>query len=467
MLSVQEKLHYVYYALLKSQYSFSRPRLVTRETEQMLLYVQIYALNSIYELTISPPLDIIKRSIIISTKCIIYLFISGIYSRAASLTLQSFQTAVSRNSPMVDVTNRNRHLYQLVADDLKKKILNGHFGDQEKIPNYKELSSIYEVSMSTIKKAMKILNDEDVLVSRVGKGTFANPNYRITTSDRRVRTNKIGLLVRDLKGPYFSGIYQGLADQADRHDKKLMITVSRDFYQQEDSLMNMMVSQQVDGLILTTRRKSIYGIQIFEQIRDRRIPAVLLHDVYDPVLPVVDVDNYMGGQLAAEQLLKSSQNKIAVIVGENGYRPDDLRLRGFLDHLTEQGIDSSERCHIFRFSFSSEGTAFDEGFKLGLALDLKTLDVDALFLFNDLIAMGFQKAMDERGIRIPDDLRMVGFDDIDRCTEARVPLTTIHVPRYEIGTQAQMILHDLIQDQTSGDPVRKLIEPKLVVRESA
>lgn len=368
---------------------------------------------------------------------------------------------------MVDITNRDRHLYELVAEDLKKKIADGHFGDQGKIPNYKELTAIYEVSMSTIKKAMKILNDEEVLVSRVGKGTFANPGYRPTNGNRRTRTNKIGLLVRDLKGPYFSGIYQGLADQADRYDKKLMITVSRDFYQQEDSLMNMMVNHQVDGLILTTRRKSIYGIQIFEQIRERRIPAVLLHDVYDPVLPLVDVDNYRGGQLAAEQLLKSSRKKIAIIVGENGYRPDDLRLRGFLDHLEEQGIDSGDRCHVFRFSFSSEGTAFDEGFKLGLALDLKTLDVDGLFLFNDLIAMGFQKAMHERGIRIPDDLRMVGFDDIDRCTEARVPLTTIHAPRYDIGTKAQTILHDLIQHQAPGKPLRTLIEPKLVVRESA
>ena len=369
---------------------------------------------------------------------------------------------------MVDITNTDEHLYEMVANDLKEKIMNGHFGENGKIPNYLELTKMYDVSMSTIKKSMKILNDENVLVSRVGKGTFANKKY--LTGDYSMPhtlTNKLGLLVRDLEGPYFSGIYQGLADQTDEHGRNLMITVSRDFYQQEDSLLKMMVSHQVDGVILTTRRKSIYGVRIFEQLRDNDIPAVLLHDLYDSMLPVVDVDNYMGGELAARQLLLSSEKNLAVIVGEHGYRPDDLRLEGFIDELKKQDVDPNERCHIFRYSFGTEATAFDEGYKLGLSLDLDNLDVDGIFLFNDLIAMGFQKAMFERGIRIPDDLRMIGFDNIDRCSEARVPLTTIGVPRYEIGKEAHQILDRLIKQQGDYRPVKKLLKPELIVRESA
>ena len=371
---------------------------------------------------------------------------------------------------MVDITNRKNHLYELVARDLKKKILDGDFGEKGKIPNYQELTGIYEVSMSTIKKAMKILNDEDVLVSRVGKGTFANKKYLKDTGQaslkRSLSTNRFGLLVRDLDGPYFSGIYKGVADQADQDDKKLMITVSRDFYQQEDSMLKMMVSSQVDGLLLTTRRKSIYGIRIFEQIRDKQIPAVLLHDVYDSMLPIIDVDNFKGGALAAEQLLKSVQNNIAVVVGEHGYKPDDLRLEGFLDHLQNEGFKTNERCHIFRYSFGSETTVFDEGYKLGLSLDLQNLNLDGIFLFNDLIAMGFQKAVLERGIRIPEDLKIIGFDNIDRCSEARVPLTTIDVHRHEIGKRAHLFLQSLIQNPADYKATKILLEPELIVRES-
>ncbi len=369
---------------------------------------------------------------------------------------------------MVDITNTNEHLYEMVANDLKDKIINGHFGEDGKIPNYLELTKMYDVSMSTIKKSMKILNDENVLVSRIGKGTFANKKYlKNGYSSPHATTNKLGLLVRDLEGPYFSGIYQGLADETDKHERNLMITVSRDFYQQEDSLLKMMVSHQVDGIVLTTRRKSIYGIRIFEQFKENSIPAVLIHDVYDSMLPVVDVDNYKGGELAARQLLASSEKKLAVIVGEHGYRPDDLRLEGFIDQLKRDGINPNERCHIFRFSFGTEATAFDEGYKLGCAFDLKNLEVDGIFLFNDLIAMGFQKAMHERGIRIPEDLRMIGFDNIDRCSEARVPLTTIGVPRYEIGKRAHELLNKLISHQEEYLPTKLLLEPELIIRESA
>ena len=368
---------------------------------------------------------------------------------------------------MVDITNTDEHLYELVANDLKDKILNGYFGEDGKIPNYLELTKSYEVSMSTIKKAMKILNEENVLISRVGKGTFANKNYLSGQkfSFSKV-TNKLGLLVRDLEGPYFSGIYRGFADQMDSHGRKLIITVSRDFYQQEDSLLKMMVSHEVDGLMLTTRRKSIYGIRIFEQLKENKIPAVLLHDVYDSMLPVVDVDNFKGGVLAAKQLLKSTQKNFAIVVGEHGYKPDDLRLEGFLEYLKSKEVNIEERCHIFRFSFSSEGSAFDEGYKLGLSLDLKNLDVDGIFLFNDLIAMGFQKAMLERDIRIPQDLRMVGFDNIERCSEARIPLTTIEVPRYEIGKRAHKLLHDLINNRQEYEVKNVLLEPKLIERDS-
>ncbi len=369
---------------------------------------------------------------------------------------------------MVDITDTDRHLYEIVAEDLKAKINEKYFGEEGKIPNYLKLTEIYNVSMSTIKKAMKILNDENVIISRVGKGTFANKNY---LNDEVIRpaaqTNKIGLLIRDLEGPYFSGIYEGLADQADEKGKKLMVTVSRDFHQQEDSLLRMMLSHEVDGLVVTTRRKSIYGVRIYDELSKNKIPTVILHDVYDSKLPSVDVDNYKGGCLAAEHLLERSKKKLCVIVGEHGYKTDDLRLEGFLETLRQHGENPAERCHVFRYSFSTENTAFDEGYKLGKSLNVRELDVDGIFMFNDLIAMGFQKAILEKGINIPKDIAIIGFDNIERCSEARIPLTTIEVPRYEIGKTAYNILQQLIDTGEVSGPQAIHLQPKLIVRDSA
>jgi DNA-binding LacI/PurR family transcriptional regulator len=369
---------------------------------------------------------------------------------------------------MVDKTDTDKHLYEIVAKDLKEKISENYFGDEGKIPNYLKLTEMYDVSMSTIKKAMKRLNDEDVLVSRVGKGTFASTKFLNKEPMKSSSvTNRIGLLVRDLDGPYFSGIYQGLADQTDQRGKKLMITVSRDFHQHEDSLLRMMLSHEIDGLVVTTRRKSIYGVRIFEELKKNNIPTVILHDVYDSNLPTVDVDNFKGGSLAAEHLLKRSKKKFCVIVGEHGFKTDDLRLEGFLETLRSNGINTDERCHVLRFSFGTENTAFDEGYKLGYSLNLQNLDIDGIFVFNDLIAMGFQKAMLEQGVNIPGDIAIIGFDNIERCSEARVPLTTIEVPRYEIGKAAFNIIDNFLSNKDQKKPERLLLEPKLIVRESA
>ena len=369
---------------------------------------------------------------------------------------------------MVDYTDTTEHLYLQVANHLKKRIKNKDFGEDGRIPNYVVLSQEYNVSMSTIKKAMQLLNDESVISSRVGKGTFANPEFvdalEIPSS---LNDGQIGLLIRDIEGPYFSGIYHGLAEEADRYNKKLLLTVSRDIHQQEDALLQMMLEHNTEGLLITTRRKSLFGITTYDKLVEEKIPTVLIHDVYDSRIPIVDIDNYMGGRIAAEHLLKRKIKSFAAFVGENGFRTDDMRLRGFHEGLKDGGIDIRKNCLTYRLSFTTEATAFEEGYKLGRSISFKELGIQGVFLFNDMIAMGFQKAVLERGYRIPEDLAIVGFDNIDRCTEARVALTTVEAPRLAIGETAFSLLLDLVQKKRFSEVRNIFIKPKLIIRDSA
>jgi DNA-binding LacI/PurR family transcriptional regulator len=369
---------------------------------------------------------------------------------------------------MVDYTDTSEHLYLQVANHLKKRIKNKDFGEDGRIPNYVHLSQDYNVSMSTIKKAMQLLNDENVISSRVGKGTFANPDFMDTVESFATKSEgQIGLLIRDIEGPYFSGVYRGLADEADKHHKKLLLTVSRDIHQQEDSLLNMMLENKTEGLLITTRRKSLYGITIYDRIFEEKIPTVLIHDVYDSKIPIIDVDNYMGGRLVAEHFIKLKLKNFAVFVGENGFRTDDMRLRGFHEGLKDGGVDIKKHCLTYRLSFTTENTAFEEGYKIGKSIAFKELGIQGVFLFNDLIAMGFQKGILERGYRIPDDIAVVGFDNIDRVAEAWVPLTTVESPRGLIGETAINILLELVQKKRFSEIKNTFIKPKLIVRDSA
>jgi len=369
---------------------------------------------------------------------------------------------------MVDYTDTSEHLYLQVANHLKKRIKNKDFGEDGRIPNYVLLSQEYNVSMSTIKKAMQLLNDESVISSRVGKGTYANPDF-IESVDMPsvVNDGQIGLLIRDIEGPYFSGIYRGLADEADRYNKKLILTVSRDIHQQEDSLLQMTLENKTEGLLITTRRKSLYGITTYDRLVEEKIPTVLIHDVYDSRIPIVDVDNYMGGRLVADHLVKRKIKNFAVFVGENGFRTDDMRLKGFHEGLKDHGIDVRQNCLTFRLSLTTENTAFEEGYKIGKTFAFKELGIQGVFMFNDLLAMGFQKAVLERGMKIPEDIAIVGFDNIDRCAEARVSLTTVESPRLAIGETAFSLLLELVQKKRFTDVRNIFIKPKLIIRDSA
>lgn len=358
-------------------------------------------------------------------------------------------------------------LYNQVADDLKSRILRMDFGSEGRLPNFKDLTEEYSVSMSTIKKSMQLLNDQNLVVSRVGRGTYANINGTSGSSVRsKSQTDHIGLLIRDLDGPYFSGIYQGLSETARKYDKRLMVTLSVNDQQQEDSMYQMLIGQS-DGLLVTTTRKSLYGISIFEKMIKMKFPFVILHDVYDTPTCCFDVDNYKGGRLAARQLMSHNIKKFAVIVGEIGYRVDDMRLDGFIDELRDGGVSIEKDCFVLRASLGSEGTAFDEGYKLGMSLDITQIGFEGVFLFNDLLAMGFQKALIERGYSIPNDIKVIGFDNIDRCSEARIPLTTISIPRREIGQLALTKVNEIIESKLDCQPERVLLEPTLVIRHSA
>ncbi len=356
-------------------------------------------------------------------------------------------------------------LYDQVADDLRSRIAKRDFDPDGRIPNYRDLARDYRVSLATIKKAMKILADQRVVTSRVGRGSFAVLDA-IPGVRRRPETDHIGLLIRDLDGPYFSGIYRGLSEGAAQHNKRLLVTLSVDEHEHESALYGML-SDQSEGVLVTSRRKSLYGVSIFDKLLKLRVPFVLLHDIYDSPTYCFDVNNYLGGRLAARHLANRGITKFAAIMGETGYRVDDNRTQGFIDELKSNGVSIEQDCLILRCSFGSEATAFDEGYKLGLCLDLKGLGTQGVFLFNDLIAMGFQKALLERGFSIPQDIAVIGFDNIDRCSEARVPLTTISVPRYDLGVQAFHKLMDLIHTNAPMIPERVLLDPTLIIRTSA
>jgi len=362
---------------------------------------------------------------------------------------------------MINKNNTNKHLYEIITEDLIDKIVNDYFGKSGRLPNYLQLTEMYDVSMSTVKKAMQLLNDKGYLVSRVGKGTFINKKHLKFDNEKSEPTNKIIFALINYNDANFFDIQTEVERLTKKLGKELEIHVSKTINDHEEYISNLVSNNKVDGLILGTSRKSVFGVKLFKRIANQ-VPAFFCHDIYDSDLPVVTIDNYKVGRMAANELLKKSEKKICVILDENGYKSDDLKLEGFLDELEKQ--DASGRCIVIRNSFKNQGSTYEDGFNIGAMLDLSSSEVDAVFASNDEVARGFKNALINKGYSIPDDISILGFGNVKESQEKDSSLNTIGIDSKTLG-EALYNNFKMVFDETECKvPAKILIEPKLIIR---
>ena len=362
---------------------------------------------------------------------------------------------------MIDKSDTNKHLYEIITEDLIYKIVSDHFGKNGRLPNYLELAALYDVSMSTIKKAMKLLNDKGYLVSRVGKGTFINKKNLKFNYEQREPKDKIAFSIINYNDANFFDIRNEVEKLASKLGKELIINISKNINDHEEYLMKMITNKEVDGLILGTSRKSVFGVKLYQRIITE-IPAFFCHDIHDSEVPIVTIDNYGVGVLAAKELLKKSTKKICVILDENGYKSDDLKLEGFLDEMDNQ--DSSGRCIVIRNSFKNKGSTYQDGYDLGKVLDLNSSEIDAAFASNDEVARGFKNALIEKGYLVPDDITIIGFGNVKQSHEKGNSFTTIGIDSNELGKVLFENFKVIFEKNEYNVPSKVLIEPKLIKR---
>ena len=210
---------------------------------------------------------------------------------------------------MINKNDTNKHLYEIITEDLIDKIVNNHFGKSGRLPNYLQLTEMYDVSMSTVKKAMQLLNEKGYLVSRVGKGTFINKKHLKFDTDKKELTNKIVFALINYNDANFFDILTEVERLTKKLGKELVIHVSKTINDHEELISNLLTNNEVDGLILGTSRKSVFGVKLYKRIVNQ-VPAFFCHDIYDSDVPIVTIDNYKVGRMAANEL-KSPKRKYA------------------------------------------------------------------------------------------------------------------------------------------------------------
>ncbi|TMX33234.1 substrate-binding domain-containing protein [Vibrio sp. Hep-1b-8] len=323
----------------------------------------------------------------------------------------------------------------------------------------KDIAKLAGVSTSTvshvINKSRYVSEEISVRVNSAAQQL----NYRPSALARSLKVNRtktIGMLVTTSTNPFFGEVVKGVERSCYHQGYNLILCNTEGDLERMRESINTLLQKRVDGLILMCSSLEGERIEVFEQYPD--IPVVVMD--WGPMLFTSDKiqDNSLrGGYLAAKHLIDSGHTEIGCITGPLVKHQAQMRYEGYKRALNESGLDFNANW-IIEADFECEG-----GFEAFNKMLAKGRLPSAIFVCNDMMAMGVINAANAKGIRIPEDISIIGYDDIHIAKFMSPSLTTIHQPKYRLGKAAvEALLNRLEKGATDAQVVQ--LEPTLVER---
>src|SRR5579863_5533363 len=285
-------------------------------------------------------------------------------------------------------------------------------------------------------------------------------NYRpnlVARSLANQRTHTIGMIVPDIGNPFFPIVVRGAEDAAQKHGYNLLLCNSDDWQDKEEKAIELLLSKRVDGILLT-KAAGDFRPPLRQMIKEVDIPFVLVMRTYPKLTKdAVITDDYHGAYEAVSHLARAGRKRIALVSGPLKVSNAKERWQGFHDALKAEGLPYEKDLVI-------EGDyRLESGFRAGHSLLSRR--PDGIYVANHLMTIGLLQAAEEMGMRCPEDYGLVSFDDYPWLGIFRPRLTTVELPKHQLGSEAAELLIKRISGDTSKAVVRKL-QPELRVRES-
>jgi DNA-binding LacI/PurR family transcriptional regulator len=270
------------------------------------------------------------------------------------------------------------------------------------------------------------------------------------------KTDTLGFILPTIANPFYPEIAEAIERTAGQHGYQMLLCNTYYDFQQGRQHLERLVSRWVDGIIVMGSSMDITDIVAQFQ---RGLPTVLCdwQENESPVgIPQVSVDFRRAGALAAEHLLALGHRHIAIIVSEP---QQTLRLEGFRAVLQAAGLPLANE--MIRQGHST----LESGYAAAKEFLAAPTHPTAIFATTDWMALGAMEAILDAGLRVPQDISIVGLDDIVVSAHIRPPLTTVAVPKFQLAKEATELLLGLINEEPLY-PLARVIEPSLIVRQS-
>lgn len=325
----------------------------------------------------------------------------------------------------------------------------------------KDVARIAGVSIATVSAA---LNDKP--------GVGADTKFRVLAVAEKLgyelnilasalvtkKTHTIGLIISDISNPFFTKVVRGIEDVANENGFNLVLCNTDEEGQKEKGYLRILQRKQVDGFIIVSSERNSTHIK---SLVEDNVPVVLLDRKLEGIhTDSVVVDNIEGSYKAVSHLINLGHRKIGIIHGPKTIMTGRDRLEGYQRALRDYNLPLDSK-YIKEGNFKQEG---------GYSKTLELLELkdppSALFVANNLMTLGAFKALKEEGIKIPEKIALIGFDNMEWAPLANPPLTAVSQPIYKLGTSAANLLLSRIKAGASEGAQEIVLKPELVIRES-
>jgi GntR family transcriptional regulator, arabinose operon transcriptional repressor len=354
--------------------------------------------------------------------------------------------------------------YAQLMSFFRERILEGSLPAGARLPTELELAAEHQISRGTVRQAMSALVNEGLLERVRGRGTFVRPLLPISSPMLRTADRRIGLLLAHSSGSQLDlDILIGVEHAAKSRGYQVSFAYAEESLEELDRDINRLRADNIAGMIIFPVSDATYDESIWRLAADR-VPFVLV-DRYFPDLDsdYVVADNHGGGYRATEHLLILGHRRVGFVYSSTGSMLTTSvrdRWQGYRRALLEYGQIYDEQL-VFQWPARSNTDSIDVSDHLLLRENGPT----AIFAVNDAIALELLQAAQRVGRRVPEDLALVGFDDLSFAAHLSPPLTTVAQPRMDLGLRAGHLLINRIEGQ--GNLPRHIDLPtSLIVRES-
>ncbi|KNF07865.1 transcriptional regulator, LacI family [Gottschalkia purinilytica] len=326
--------------------------------------------------------------------------------------------------------------------------------------NIKDVAKLANTSITTVSRVLNnsgyVKEETKERILKVIKELNYNPNALARGLVTDV-TKTIGLLLPDITNPYFANIAKAVEDAASKYDYSVFLCSTNGEIDKEIRYLEVLNQKRVDGIIYGT---VIDGDEGIKKVKSMNIPVVVLDRGMDKLqIDTVMVDNIKGAFLATKYLMDNGHKNIAFIGGPNNTKTSLDRKKGYIKFLKSKNVE------IDKNLISYGDFQIESGFNAMKQLIDRKVKIDAVFVANDLMAIGAINYLSKKGIDVPEEISVIGFDNVGLSSLTTPKLTTIEQPISEMSKiSIELIMDQILEEENKYREIK--LTPKIIVRES-